>query len=322
MVLGDTDLGTDTADVCWVRMEWTSTHLRILRAIAEQGSFTAAASALGYTQSAASRQIAALERSAGVTLFERRAGGASLTLAGRALLRHASTALEELDRADRALHGGSEGSERLRVGVFESVGAALLPHALSLLRERRPDVEILTREGTTPALVRGLRAATLDLAVLASRPPYPPVDDEDPPLQVDVLIEGELAVAVPSDGDLGRDGTVSLEELQAARWISSTQTASELGMGVWPTLPRRPIVAHHARGWLTKLELVAAGHGVTTLPPIFASSLPSGVRVARVVGGAPVQRRVLLARRPDEGSTALGELGQCLAEAAEHLSLD
>ena len=302
-------------------MEWTSTHLRILRAIAEQGSFTAAAAALGYTQSAASRQIAALEQTAGVSLLERRPGGARLTPAGRALLSHASAALDELDRAHQALHGGSEGRERLRVGVFESVGAALLPQALSLMRERRPDVEVLTREGTTPALVRGLRASTLELAVLGSRPPYPPVDDEDPPLRLDTLIEGELAVAVPSRGDLGRDGTVSLEELQVARWISSTQTASELGMGVWPALPRRPIVAHQARGWLTKLELVAAGHGVTTMPAIFASSLPPGVRVTRVVGGAPVVRRAVLARRPDGDSTALDELADCLAEAAEHLSL-
>ena len=151
-------------------MEWTSTNLRVLCAVAESGSFTAAASALGYTQSAVSRQIAALERAAGAKLFDRRRGGIAPTAAGAALLRHAGAALEELDRADRAIHGVQRLEASARLGFFASAGGALVPEALSLLRERRPEVEVLTREASTPALVRSLRAATLDLVLIAARP--------------------------------------------------------------------------------------------------------------------------------------------------------
>lgn len=293
--------------------------MRVLRAVAEHGSFTGAALALGYTQSAVSRQVAALERAAGCSLFDRRAHGAQLTPAGARLLRRASAALDELDRGERELHGTSERPERIRFGSFESGGATLLPEALVAMRERRPDVEVITREGSTPTLVRALRASSLDLVLIAARPPYPPPDGQEPPLRLDVLLEGELVVAVPARGELGLDGTVSEAELQSARWISSTQSAGDDGMGVWPTLPRRPPVVHQARGWLSKLRLVAAGEGVAMLPPGMSGIVPPGVRIVRVLGSRPVERRALLARRPGDGSTVLDDLVTCLQEVAEHL---
>ncbi|MDF3289703.1 LysR family transcriptional regulator [Streptomyces silvisoli] len=303
-------------------MEWSSTALRVLRTIAERGSFTAAAAALGYSQSAVSRQMAALERAADARLFERRPGGAGvrLTAAGVTLLRHASAALDEVDRAERIMHGAEPGGGSVRLGVFKSVGAAILPETLALMRGRRPDVQVVTREGSTPSLVRGLRATTLDLAVISSRPPHPAPDDQSPPLRLDVLLEGDLLVAVPARGELGRDGSVTLAELRDVTWISSTQAArGEPELGVWPALPQRPVVGHQAQDWLSKFALVAAGCGVTTLPPYLVGLLPDNVRVVRVREGAPVSRRVLLARPPGAQTDAAAELADCLREAAEHL---
>lgn len=302
-------------------MEWSSVSLRVLRVVAETGSFTAAAAALGYTQSAVSRQVAVLERAAGSRLFDRGPVGVRLTVAGATLLRHASVALDEVDRAERLLQGVEPALPPVRLGVFTTIGAALLPEALSLLDRRAPDVAVSSREASTPALVRSLRAGTVDLAVISARPPYAAPDDGDPPLQLLPLLEGDLLVAVPARGGLGEDGAVTLAELQDAPWITGPSTDGEPGLGVWPALARRPVVGHQARDWLAKLALVAAGRGVTTLPPYLVGLVPEGVRLVRVADGAPVTRRVLLARRPGAADRRLGLVARCLAEAAEGLPL-
>ncbi|MBN0048507.1 LysR family transcriptional regulator [Streptomyces actuosus] len=302
-------------------MEWSSTALRVLRAVAETGSFTAAAAAVGYTQSAVSRQVAVLEQATGVPLFERQPSGVRLTAAGATFLRHASTALDEVDQAARLLHEPAPNRPTLRLGAFTSIGAALVPEALALLRQRRPGIDVFTREAYTPALTRSLRAGTIDLAVISARPPYPSPDDQNPPLDLDVLVEGDLMVAVPAAGAIGRDGTATLAELQDAEWIAGPDRAGEPGIGVWPTLPRQPVVRHRPRDWVSKLHLVATGCGVTTVPPSLIGLLPEGVRLVRVVDGARVTRRVLLARLPGAPAADVLELARCLHEAAERLPL-
>jgi DNA-binding transcriptional LysR family regulator len=135
-------------------MEPSLTGLRVLRAIAERGSFTAAARDLGHTQSAESRQVAALEREAGSALFERRVGGVRLTKEGPILLRHARVILDEIASAERELEGEDPRIQEVRLGAFVSAGAVLLPRTLQILRDLRPDIRVVTREGTTPAIVR------------------------------------------------------------------------------------------------------------------------------------------------------------------------
>lgn len=189
-------------------MDPALTGLRVLREVAERGTFTAVAAELGYTQSAVSRQVAALERDAGAVLVERRPDGARLTPAGRTLLRHAVVALDALDAAERELAGQPDGGGPVRLGMFISAGALVMPRALTALRRSRPDVAVTTREGTTPALVRALRAGALDLALVSSRPPYRPPDDQSPALKLDVLAETALLLAVPAASELGGNGTV------------------------------------------------------------------------------------------------------------------
>lgn len=302
-------------------MEWSSTGLRVLRTIADTGSFTAAAGVLGYTQSAVSRQVAVLERTFGASLFERRAQGVRLTPAGATLLRHGSIALDEVDGAARVLQGADPVFDTVRLGVFPSLGAALIPATLAVARRLWPGLRVTSREGSTPALMRSLRAGTVDIAVISSKPPYPPPDAERPPLQLDTLLDGELLVAVPRSSDLGASGTVTIAQLQDATWIASPSSRSDPGMGVWPGLPQQPRVAHQARDWLAKLALVAAGLGVTTLPPYLVALVPDGVRLVRVADGSAVTARVLTAHRSGEPSAAVVALSQCLAQAAGHLPL-
>ncbi|WP_030902429.1 LysR family transcriptional regulator [Streptomyces sp. NRRL F-5126] len=294
-------------------MEISSEGLRALRQIAESGSFTAAAARLGYTQSAISRQAAALERSAGAALFERRPDGVRLTPAGLVLLRHACTILDSVAAAERDLSGTAPRTELVRLGMFLSAGAVLLPAALGHLAQASPEVTVETTEGTTPRLIRALRAGSIDLAVLTSRPPHRPSDGESPRLHMETVEDTELVVAAPAAGVFAGRTSVHVDELVDADWIATASSRSEPLLGVWPGLPGRPHIAHSARDWLTKLRLVAGGFGVTTVPSGMSSVLPPGVALLHVDGVPPEVRRVLVARLPGHPTPAVTAVTRAIA---------
>ncbi|MFI0895147.1 LysR family transcriptional regulator [Streptomyces sp. NPDC020983] len=297
-------------------MDISSTGLRVLRQIAESGSFTAAAARLGYTQSAVSRQAAALEHNAGTTLFERRPDGVRLTPAGLTLLRHAHTILASLAAAERELTGTVPQTELVRLGAVLSAGSVILPTALAHLAEADPQITVTTREGTTPTLIRALRAGSLDLAVLTSRPPHRPFDSELPRLHLETVADTELVVAVSSTGDFAGRTTVHVDELVDAAWIAAPSSGAEPLLGVWPGLPGRPRVVHSARDWLTKLRLVAGGFGVTTVPSGLSPVLPPGVSLLRVDGAPPEIRRILVARVCGHPAPAITAVTRAITSAA------
>ncbi|MFD8735144.1 LysR family transcriptional regulator [Streptomyces sp. NPDC059618] len=279
-------------------MDVTVVGLRVLRVVAERGTFTGAARELGYTQSAVSRQVAGLEQAVDARLFDRSPGGVRLTAAGRALLRHAVTALDALDAADRELRGADDDSGGVRLGHFPAAGPVLVARALATLGRERPRVRLATREGTTPSLVRALRAGTLDVALLSSRPPHRSPDTDDPALHVEPLLEDRLVLAVRADGPLADRAAVMAQELADVTWIAGPSGTGDPLLGVWPGLPGRPRVHHAARDWLTKLHLVAAGAGVTTVPATLRSVTPPGIRLVTVTGLPEERRRVSLVRLP------------------------
>jgi DNA-binding transcriptional LysR family regulator len=143
-------------------------HLAALEAVARTGSFGRAARELGYTQSAVSQQIAQLERIVGQRLFDRPGGPRPVepTEAGLLLLRHADAIVAQLDaaRADMAaLAEGEAGT--LRVGIYQSVGARLLPALVRRFRAQLPRVGVRVREeSSADDLLRLLEHGELDLS--------------------------------------------------------------------------------------------------------------------------------------------------------------
>ncbi|EFF88369.1 conserved hypothetical protein [Streptomyces sp. e14] len=280
------------------------TALRVFSAVAERGTFTAAAASLGYTQSAVSRQIAAIERAAGAELLERRRDGVRLTSAGRVVLRRATVVLAEIDAAARELSGlPAGGAAPCKVGLVIQTRAPPLgaQGAWPRCTARDPArAGSFTREGHhAPSWVRGAAGrGALDLAVLASAPPFRPPDAETPALALRTLTERALCLAVPADDPLARGDFVDVADLRGRQWIAAPPSDEDRLMGVWPGLDERPEIAHTARDWLAKLHLVAAGCGLTTVPAALAAAAPPGVRVLPVRGGPQEQRRVLLARLP------------------------
>jgi molybdate transport repressor ModE-like protein len=273
--------------------EFSLTGLRVLREIAQTGSFSAAASTLGYTQSAVSRQVAALEAIAGRQLFDRARHGATLTPAGARLLTRATRVLDELESARRELAGEEAATRPVRLGAFASAAAGLVPEALATLP---PQLKVSLREATTPALTRALRAGTLDLAVLARSAPFRPLDAETPALDLTTLFERELAIAVPANHPLARARAVEVGDLAGQVWVASRSETGDTLLGVWPGLAERPDIRYVVRDWLAKLQIVAAGLAVTTIAPIMLGALPEGIAVVAVRGEPQEMRRVVLAR--------------------------
>ncbi|GAA3399345.1 LysR family transcriptional regulator [Cryptosporangium minutisporangium] len=293
----------------------TLAGLRVVREIAERRTFSAAAVSLGYTQSAVSRQVAAVERAAGAPVFERHRDGVRLTATGRVVLRHAAAVLDAIDAADRELRGLPAPTATVRLGAYPSAGAVLLPTALAALRRTQPGITVRTRDGSTPSLVRALRAGSIDLAVVASAPPFRAPDDESPALVVETLVERSLCVAVPATHALAAADAVHVEDLRGERWIAGRSAVDEHPLGVWPGLDGRPEVVHVARDWLAKLRLVAAGHGLTTVPADLAAAAPDGVRVLAVRGGSDERRRVIVAYLPGPQPEASGRVIDALRAA-------
>ena len=157
------------ADATEPALRWNGVdlrHLAAVQAVAEHRSFGRAATALHVTQSAVSHQIAQLEERLGVSLVDRRArGGPDLTPAGAIVARHAAAIFSHLAATGAELETLANGSATVRIGVFPSAGAAILPRLMRLLRTRQPDLVIrLHEEQDDLALLRLLHAGHLDLA--------------------------------------------------------------------------------------------------------------------------------------------------------------
>jgi DNA-binding transcriptional LysR family regulator len=289
------------------------TGLRVLREVAQAGSFSAAAASLGYTQSAVSRQVAALESAAGRELFHRGRHGVTLTAAGVRLLASAVRVLDELDGALRELGDEPATLGPVRIGAFATAAAGLVPTALASLPR---ELKVTLREGTTPALTRALRAGTLDLAVIARIPPFRPPDAESPPLELTTLSERELVLGVPAHHPFATTGVVDVDALEGQIWVASRSDAGESLLGVWPGLAERPDVRYVVRDWMAKLQIVAAGLAITTLAPVAREVVPAGVSIVSVRGEPQEMRRVVLARRPGPLDDAVARVADALVAAA------
>jgi molybdate transport repressor ModE-like protein len=293
--------------------DFSPAGLRVLREVAQTGSFSAAAHSLGYTQSAVSRQIAAVEAVADRRLFERGRQGAVLTPAGARLLATAARVLDELDTARRELAGEQTAARPVRLGAFATAAAGLVPKALAALP---PEFRVTLREGTTPALTRALRAGTIDLAILASTPPFRPPDSESPAFELTTLFERQLVIGVPATHPFAGTRVVEARQLEGQIWVASRSDPGDSLLGVWPGLVERPDVRYVVRDWLAKLQIVAAGLAITTLAPVMVGVLPKHIEVVAVRGEPQETRRIVLARVPGPLDRATARVADALTAAA------
>jgi DNA-binding transcriptional LysR family regulator len=144
------------------------TRLRVLVAVAQHGSVTAAARSLNYAQPSVSHHLARLEAETGARLTQRSGRGIRLTDAGRLLAGRAEEILGRLDAAERELAAHVEQrQERIRLAVFASALATIVPAALSRLAAGHPGIDLLLAEAEPPEAMRMLRAGQVDVALVS-----------------------------------------------------------------------------------------------------------------------------------------------------------
>ncbi|CAM5556770.1 HTH-type transcriptional regulator GltC OS=Streptomyces griseorubiginosus OX=67304 GN=gltC_5 PE=3 SV=1 [Streptomyces griseorubiginosus] len=291
--LGQPSLSASRQSAAYPRTVIEARHLRVLRAVAATGSFSAAGRELGCTQPAVSQQMKALEASVGTPLVVRSGREMRLTQAGEALVRHAAGILAGLTAAEEevaAIAGLRAG--RVRLVSFPSGSSTLVPTALAALRAAHPGTRVSLEEAEPPQSVRLLRAGDCDLA-LAFRYEGAALEGEWDDLVVRPLLTDRLVALVPERHRLARAGSVAIGELARESWIAGCPRCRGQLVEVCESAGFTPRIDFATDDYPAVVGLVGAGLGVAVLPQLAIESVrPRG---ARTVTLEPAVRREIVA---------------------------
>jgi len=248
--------------------------LRVVRAIADEGSFTGAAVSLGYSQPAVSQMVRRLEQRSGTVLVERIGRHVRLTEAGQVLARHAVGVLAALAAAEgevAAIAGLRSG--RVRLMAFPSSSASLVPRALSLVKKRFPDITVTFSETEPPESLAALRAGECDIAVAFAYEGGEIARGEDLDFFVTrKLIDDEVRLAVPKGHALaGKDG-VELADFADESWIAGCPRCRGHLLSLSQRAGFVPNVLFETEDYVAVLGLVSEGLGVALVPDLILAA--------------------------------------------------
>jgi len=281
-------------------MELEIRHLQALVAVAEAGTFGKAAEALGYTQSAVSQQIAALERTAGTSMFDRPGGPrpVRLTPAGEVLLEHAQTVLATLRVAEADIGAITRGDRgELRVGLMQSVGTQILPRLLNRLAVERPDVQIVLHEAQDPSdLLAMVESQDLDVAFSAELEP-------DGPFTTRHVLDDPFVLLVPNTPEWRGRPRIPIDEVAALPLVgyrnASCAAEAQLAFG-----ELEPSFVFRSDDNTTVQGCVAAGVGVC-LAPMLAIDLENPATTTVEVDPPVPPRTITISWHADRRPSAL-----------------
>jgi LysR family transcriptional regulator, hydrogen peroxide-inducible genes activator len=244
----------------------TLRQLQFLAALGQQGSFVRAAEAVGVTQPTLSAGVKELEAVLGVTLVERSRSGAVLTPAGREATQRAAGALAQVEDLVRAVRRAAAPlSGTIRLGAIPTIAPFLLPRALKVLRAKFPNLQLVLREDVTARLVEGLRARTLDVALIAL--PY-----EAAGIETEVIGEDEFLLICPKGHDLATKKALSTADLagQDLLLLDDGHCLRDHALSACRLPQSRMAAEVGATSLHTLVQMVAGGMGVTLLPKLAA----------------------------------------------------
>src|SRR6266581_2119069 len=259
-----------------------SHRLRLLKEFAERGTIVAAAQALGYTPSAVSQQLAALEREAGVTLLDRTARAAELTDAGRRLAGHAERILAMIEEAEADL-SAPEPSGLVTIAAFPTAAAAFAP-ALTRSVRAHPGLKLLLRQSQHGEGLRQVRTGEVDVALVDDWSGRL-ADNGGGALRFYLLIHDPLVLVVPRSHPVADPAVpVDLGRLRDEAWLAgpagepSRRAVDQLLAGVGGAAP----VPWEFEGLGTILSLVARGIGIAALPRLALAAGEGRVAVRKL----------------------------------------
>lgn len=300
-------------------MEVSLHRLKLLRELRYRGTVTAVATALHYTTSAVSQQLAALEKEVGAELYVRHGRRVHLTEAGLTLAGHAESILEAVESAGNAIESLRDGmTATLTAGVWASVAAGLLPRGLELLAERSPGISVRSVELAPEASSDAVRDGTLDLAFVIDYTNYPMPRTQH--LERRPIAAERIYVAAP-EGRIESE-QVELGELADSAWILS-DSRSHFGRAVRLACRSAgfdPEVHHEVGEQSTALALVAAGLGVTLVSDLAALRLRPGIELTPLAGDFERNLSITFRSR-DAERAALREFLDCMVAAAGQIGL-
>ena len=301
-------------------------RLRLLREFAERGTIAATAAALGYTPSAVSQQLAALEREAGAILLDRTARAAELTDAGRRLVEHAERILAMIEAAEADLSlAGPAG--RVTVTAFPTAAVAFGPALVRRVRAH-PGLTLLLRETQREEGLRLVRTGEADVALVADWSGRQTSADSARPggtgaLRYYPLIRDPVVLVLPR-GHPAADPArpVDLEKLRDEPWLAApagepSRQAVDRLLASTGGVPQAP---WEFEGLSTILSLVARGIGIAALPRLTLAAGDRRVAVRELPGPAQARDVYAVARASSVRRPSVAVILAALNAAVERLN--
>ena len=268
-----------------------------LVAVADTGAFSAAAEQLGYTQSAVSQQIGALERIVGAPLFDRPGGRrpVRLTAAGGMLLTHARAVLARISSAAadlRALASGEHGE--LRVGTLPSVGTRFLPRLLGAFQAEWPGIEIVLRESRDCAeLMRAAETGDIDVTFIDIGP------DGTGALEVRPLLDDPMVFVAPAGAPEAGQRVVSIADIAHLPMIGTRNIACrQIIDDCFRQAPVQPTYIFRSDDNPTIQGLIGSGLAYAVLPLLTVNETDPNLAVIPI-RPEPPPRRLGIAWAPE-----------------------
>jgi DNA-binding transcriptional LysR family regulator len=267
-------------------------RLRVLQAVASEGSLSAAARLLDYTQPAIGHHIRRLEAEVGTPLVLRRGRGVTLTPAGEALAVRATSLLAAAASAEEevaTLAGLRRG--RVRLVAFPSASATLVPPALRRLRDAHPELDVTLEEAEPPEAVALVQSGEADVAITFQHPGLE-LDPDAGLTTVHLRDDQKLAVLPPDHRQAARKA-VKLSTLAHETWIAGCPRCRGHLVHLAADAGFEPNIAYATDDYVAVQGMVAAGLGVALLPSLVLDVVHRDDIVARPL--APRASRTITA---------------------------
>jgi DNA-binding transcriptional LysR family regulator len=259
-------------------------HLRTLLEVTRLGSFAAAATRLGYTASAVSQQMAALERDTGVELFHRSARSVVPTEAAFTMVRHASKVLTDVEALLAAASRNQDSpAQELRLGIFPSLATYVLPDILRNPRWNDLGIELRVSVAEPAQTIQGLRTGgELDVALVyqvgQSGLAWPHTLDRQ------WIGDDDFRVVLPASWGIREDAEMQASQLSDMPWIIHHPGTSDALVieRLFASCNLHPRVVAYSDDFHASLEMAAAGLGAALVPELALRHRPAGVVVLDV----------------------------------------
>lgn len=317
---GSYDLGMSDTSVEHLAGALDLQTVRVVRQVAEHGSLTAAAAALGYSQPAVSQQLRRFEERTGIALVERVGRGIRLTESGRVLARHANsvaTALEAAAGELAEIRGLRTG--RVRLVAFPSASATLVPKLIAALGIAHPGVAVTYVEAEPPEAVAAVRADRADVAITFSYP-----GDRDDPhrasargLDVRSIGDEPMRLVLPEGHPAAASDVVDLASLSEAPWIAGCPRCRGHLLELADAAGFTPRIVFETDNFVAVEGMVAQGLGVALLPALALAASPRHPGVVTMpTARADVRSLHVVTARGADRVPAVGVTLAALAELA------